>query len=310
MSFAKLVKEELVTIPINTQEQLAEFLAFLHMNAEIQLTDGEKHIRFKTNNPTVAKRFLQITRSLYQAELSIIKKEQQKLTKKPQLIIDIKTKVKEILEETKMLDTIYEAYEKIVLDEPSQIAFLRASFLATGSVNHPKTAQYHLEISHDRDDIAIMIQSIMNEFELNAKMINRRHQHVVYLKDAEHISDFLMRVGAQNSVFQYEDLRIKRDFNNSINRIMNCEIANEKKVYEASLKQIDDIQTILSYNIVIDDKIKRIMKLRLKYEEANLRELTEYYQSTYKETISKSGLNHRFEKIKQLAKALKEGQTL
>ena len=138
MSFAKLVKEELVTIPINTQEQLSEFLAFLHMNAEIQLTNCEKHIRFKTNNPTVAKRFLQISRSLYQAELSIIKKEQQKLTKKPQLIIDIKTKVKEILEETKMLDTIYEAYESIVIDEPCQVAFLRASFLATGSVNHPK----------------------------------------------------------------------------------------------------------------------------------------------------------------------------
>jgi cell division protein WhiA len=165
-------------------------------------------------------------------------------------------------------------------------------------------------MSHERDDIAIYIQKLMNHFELNAKMINRRNQHVIYLKDAEHISDFLMRLGAQNAVFQFEDLRIKRDFNNSINRVMNCEIANEKKVYEASLKQIEDIQVILKYNIVVDEKIKRIMHLRLDNEEANLRELTDMYQEIYHESISKSGLNHRFEKIKQIATMLKEGNPL
>jgi DNA-binding protein WhiA len=118
----------------------------------------------------------------------------------------------------------------------------------------------------------------------------------------------MMRLGAQNSVFQYEDLRIKRDFNNSINRIMNCEIANEKKVYEASLKQIEDIQTILSYNILVDEKIHRIMMLRLEHEEVNLRELTELYYEKHKEVISKSGLNHRLSKIKSIAASLKEGE--
>lgn len=310
MSFAKLVKEELVTIPINTQEQLAEFLAFLHMNGEVTISNQQKHIRFKTNNPTVAKRFLQISRSLYQAETTILKKEQLKLNKKPQIIIDIHTKVEDILSEMKLLDTVFEAYEELINDDATKLAFLRACFLSTGSVNHPKTAQYHLEVSHERDDIAVIIQSSMNAFELNAKMINRRRQHVIYLKDAEHISEFMMRLGAQNSVFQYEDMRIKRDFNNSINRIMNCEIANEKKVYETSLKQIEDIQTILSYNVVVDEKIHRIMMLRLAHEEVNLRELTELYFEKYKEVISKSGLNHRFAKIKHISNALKEGEIL
>jgi len=310
MSFAKTVKEELVTLPINTQAQLAELLAFLHMNGEVQLTHSGKHIQFRTNSPTVAKRFLQIVRSLYQADVHIIKKEQQALTKKPQIIMDIDSKVDQILSEMKLLESFQEAFEELIVEEDAYTAFLRAAFLSTGSVNHPKTAQYHLEMSHERDDIAIYIQKLMNHFELNAKMINRRNQHVIYLKDAEHISDFLMRLGAQNAVFQFEDLRIKRDFNNSINRVMNCEIANEKKVYEASLKQIEDIHIILKYNIVVDEKIKRIMTLRLEHEEANLRELTEMYQGIYHETISKSGLNHRFEKIKQIATMLKEGNPL
>lgn len=310
MSFAKTVKEELVTLPINTQAQLAELLAFLHMNGEVQLTRSGKHIQFRTNSPTVAKRFLQIVRSLYQADVHIIKKEQQALTKKPQIIMDIDSKVDQILSEMKLLESFQEAFEELIVEDDAYTAFLRAAFLSTGSVNHPKTAQYHLEMSHERDDIAIYIQKLMNHFELNAKMINRRHQHVIYLKDAEHISDFLMRLGAQNAVFQFEDLRIKRDFNNSINRVMNCEIANEKKVYEASLKQIEDIHIILKYNIVVDEKIKRIMTLRLEHEEANLRELTDIYQERYHESISKSGLNHRFEKIKHIATMLKEGNPL
>ena len=52
---------------------------------------------------------------------------------------------------------------------------------------------------------------------------------------------------------------------------MNCEIANEKKVYEAASKIIDEITFISSYNILIDEKIKRVMDLRVTYPEFNLR---------------------------------------
>lgn len=311
MSFAKTVKEELVTVPVNhTQEQLAEFAAFLQLNGDLHLKDNRHFLTFKTNNPTVAKRFLMLTRTLYQAETSLIKKEQQKLTKKPQIIIEIHSKIKDILSEIKLLEPLFESSDILFSKEDAKLAFLRATFLSVGSVNHPKTAEYHLEMSHERDDLAVLIQSMMNRFELNAKIIKRRNQHVVYLKDAEHISEFMMRIGAQNSVFKYEDIRIKRDFNNSINRVMNCEIANEKKVYEASQAQILDIKMLQRYHIKVTEKIKRIMELRLTHEDANLRELTEIYEQTYQEPISKSGLNHRFQKIKQLAQAIREGSNI
>ena len=310
MSFTKLVKEELVTIPVETSEQLAEFAAFLHMNGDITKRDQKLILIFKTNSPTVAKRFLQLSRTLYQAETTLLKKQQQKLTKKPQILIEIDSRVKDILSEIKLLEPLFETSDILLPSESTKLAFLRAAFLSSGSVNDPKTAQYHLEMSHERDDLSVLLQSLMNRFELNAKIIKRRHHHVVYLKDAEHISEFMMRIGAQNSVFKFEDARIKRDFNNSINRVMNCEIANEKKVYEAASKIIDEITFISSYNILIDEKIKRVMDLRVTYPEFNLRELTEQYEALYDEPISKSGLNHRFAKIKHIAQALREGSPL
>jgi cell division protein WhiA len=142
------------------------------------------------------------------------------------------------------------------------------------------------------------------------KITKRRNGYIVYLKDAEGISDLIQIMGAQNSVFKFEDIRIKRDFNNSINRIMNCEIANEKKIFIAANEQLEDIDVIEKFipEHHIDEKIKKVMKLRKDNPEVSLRELTDIYEETYGETISKSGLNHRLVKIKQMAEQIREGR--
>ena len=308
MSFARTVKEELVTIPIQLEGQLAEFSAFLNLNAEFHIESKHKMLDFKSNNPTVAKRFLQLVRTLYQAETSLITQSQSKLKKRKTIIIRIQSRVEDIINEHGFLENPIENQELITESDEAKRAFLRAAFLSGGSVNHPKTAEYHLEIyAKDKYQI-VFIQSLMNYFDLNAKVAKRRNGFIAYLKHAEGISDFLAVSGAQNSVFQFEDIRIKRDFNNSINRVMNCEIANEKKVYIAANEQLEDIEVIEEFipEHHMDPKMKKAMNIRKDNPESSLKDLVEIYQQTYDETISKSGLNHRFIKIKQLAEQLKE----
>lgn len=312
MSFAKTVKEELVTIPIELDEQLAEFSAFINSNAEFHIENREKMLDFRTNNPTVAKRFLQLTRTLYQAETSLITQKQPRLKQRQTIIIRIQSKVEDILSEHGLLESPLEYQEIMTRSDESKRAYLRAAFLAYGSVNHPKTAEYHLEIfSRDSEQI-VFIQNLMVHFDLNAKITKRRNGFIVYLKDAEGISDFLQVMGAQNSVFQFEDIRIKRDFNNSINRLMNCEIANEKKIFVAANDQLKDIEVIETYipESQIDEKTKQIIELRKEYPEASLLELTGYYEEVFKEQISKSGLNHRLKKIKMMADQVREDNGL
>lgn len=306
MSFTKIVKEELVSIPIeNVNEKLAEFLAFVSFNGNIVISKEKRLIEFKTNNPTVGKRFLLATKSLYNTETKLIKKEQFKLKKKPQIIIQILTKIKEILSEIKLLDDIDHSSDLILSTIESKVSFLRAAFLCSGSVNNPIKSNYHLEISSERIDLLNLLKKICLNFDLEFKISKRRKKFIAYLKDAEKISDFLMRIGAQNSVFKFEDIRIKRDFNNSINRIINCEIANEKKSLKTSVEQIKDIKTLLSIKQEYNEKLKKVIDLRLKNKDANLRELTIIYEKIYNEPISKSGLNHRFQKIKQIAKYIR-----
>ncbi len=309
MSFAKTVKEELVTIPVEVEEQLAEFSAFLNLNTEFHIEERQKMLDFKINNPTVAKRFLQLVRTLYQAETSLITLKNHKLKQRNTIIIRIQSKVEDIINEHGLFENPVENEELMTETPETKKAYLRAAFLSGGSVNHPKTAEYHLEIFSQDPDQVIFIQKLMNSFDLNAKITNRRHGYIVYLKDAEGISDFLQLTGAMNSVFQFEDIRIKRDFNNSINRVMNMEIANEKKAVEAAYRQINDIEIVEKYipKDQIDQRSRQVIELRKAHPDASLMELVDLYIETYHEPISKSGLNHRLVKIKQMASEIREG---
>lgn len=312
MSFAKTVKEELVSVPIGLEEQLAEFSAFLNLHTEFHIENRHKMLDFKTNNPTVAKRFLQLVKTLYQAETSLMTQKQYKLKQKQTVIIRVLSKVEDIVSEHSLLENAIESQELLTQSPDAKKAYLRAAFLSSGSVNHPKTAEYHLEIFATHPDHIVFIQQLMNVFGLNAKITKRRNGYIAYLKDAEGISDFMQIVGAQNSVFKFEDIRIKRDFNNSINRVMNCEIANEKKTIVASNQQIKDIKLIEKYmqKKDLDERLINIMNLRKDHPDVSLRELSDLYEQTYKEPLSKSGLNHRLTKIKQLAEQIRESRGL
>ncbi|CCV63714.1 Sporulation regulator WhiA family protein [Alteracholeplasma palmae J233] len=309
MSFAKMVKEELATINKMQDEQLSELAAFMHLNVELEIKNHEKMLWFKTTNPTVARRFLTLVKTLYKTDATLMTSQEHNFKKKNSIHIGIKENVDQILSEH---DLFYEQENLELLTQTveTKTAYLRGCFLSSGSVNHPKTGEYHLEIYSDNPTKMVFIQRLMNEFNLNAKITQRRNGYIAYLKEAECIADFLRYIGAVETVFLYDDIRIKRDFNNSINRVINMELANEKKVIQAASEQIEDIEIIekkIDLN-TLSDKIIKAMNLRKKYPDTSLSELTTLYLKEYQETISKSGLNHRYMKIKELANQVRNDE--
>lgn len=146
----------------------------------------------------------------------------------------------------------------------------------------------------------------MNEyFYLNAKMTKRRRGYIVYLKEAAKIGDFLHVVGALNAMLNFEDLRIMRDMRNSVNRLVNCDTANMKKTASASAKQVEDIQLIQKEKGIdsLPEKLQILARFRLAHPELTLKEVADQIPDG---PISKSGVNHRFKKLHELAETLKE----
>ena len=160
----------------------------------------------------------------------------------------------------------------------------------------------------DEKEEAYFIQSLLNEFYLNSKVLNREKGYMVYIKEAEKIGDFLRLIQAFNAVLYYEDIRIYRDHKNMTNRLNNCEQANIDKIVGTATKQLEDIE-YLKENLgveLLDDKTKEVIEYREKYPEASLVELSEIISYETGKTITKSGLNHRFRKIKELVNKMKE----
>ena len=90
------------------------------------------------------------------------------------------------------------------------------------------------------------------------------------------------------------------------NRLNNCEQANMDKIFLTADSQIKDIEKLREYDMLdlLDEKIKLVIDYRLKYPEASLAELSEIISDESGNKITKSGLNHRFRKIKEIVSQL------
>lgn len=313
MTFARSVKEELTRIGSSKSMKLAELSALLHLSGEVVYNKEGLFIEFTSSNIAITRRFVSLVKDLYDAEVELFKKEGSNLKKSGMLVI-IKSHTKQIVSEHSLLEENTYNYDLLTASNEEKQAYLKGAFLASGSVNDPIKPNYHLEIFTKSKNEAIYVQRLMNHFDLNARITKRRNGLIIYIKEAEAISEFLKVIGAYDSVFKYEDLRIQRDFNNSINRVINCEIANEKKTLDAANNQLSQIKLIKQYKDIdsLDSKTREIILLREENPNSSLNELATAYEQKTGDKMSKSGINHRLVKIRELAldivEQIKEGQ--
>lgn len=309
ISFSRTVKEEIVFNEFEPCCGKAILAALIKINGTLSLSNLGLTIDIRTENAKIASKIHKLLKEIYNPQIEFKVLRKMKLKKNNIYVVKV-SKAREILDDLGLyagfgLTDVPQG--SITSKQCCKRAFLAGAFLATGSVNHPSTANYHLEISVTNEELAIFIQYLMNQFELNAKVITRRSRHIIYLKSAEKIGDFLGLVGASSSYMSYESIRIDRDFINNINRLENCEIANEVKTMNAANQQIQDIQTIeeMMGLALLDDKTRQIAEVRLENPDASLNELASLYEEKTGSKISKSGLHHRFKKISEEAAKLR-----
>ena len=301
MTFSTEVKNEVTKLESTKLELISELSAILRNSGEIH-----PYIKITIENNSVARRIFKLFKDIYEVTPIITVRQRYGFNKGINDILEIKHKNNEILSDLSIIDknnnylNIPKTY--IVNDEELVRAYLRGVFISTGSINDPKTSRYHLEFIIDDKDYANYISSLLNDFKLNSKVIKREKNYMVYIKEAEKISDYLRIIKAYNAVMYFEDIRIYRDHKNMTNRLNNCEQANMDKIFLTSSKQIKAIEKLKEYDIIdlLDDKIKEVIDYRLKYPEASLQELSDIITSSTGNKITKSGLNHRFRKIREI----------
>ncbi len=314
MSFSSDVKKELCK-KIGTARhcQIGEITAVLYLCGRIRVDENDRYSIFvQTENVTVARKFYTLLKRAFQARPTIVVRNSEylKKTRVYRVAVSNHEEALRMLKAAKMIDEYgnltveTDRWSRNVLQRNCcKRAFLRGAFLASGSLSDPEK-NYHFEIVCHGAERAQQIQSVMNDFDLDAKMIVRKKYHVVYLKESSSIVDMLNIMEAPLALMQLENVRILKDMRNSVNRRVNCETANINKTVTAATKQIEDIQYIKDQRGFsgLPPALRETAAARLEYPEASLKELG----AMLNPPVGKSGVNHRLRKLSEIAQTLRD----
>jgi len=310
MSFASHIKKELVGIRSQPCCQIAELSALFKINGTISLTNSGPVLSFDTENAAIARRTLQLIKHNFpNVNTSILARQKKNLKKNNTYVIKVVSDGLAVANRLQVMPTAaseFSLFETLLARNCCLRAYLRGAFLATGSINNPETSSYHFELMTADSEHARTLQLILNDLELNSRVLKRKKGYICYIKESEKIGDFLRAVGAVGSVLNFEDMRIIRDIRNSDNRLNNCEIANETKTLTTANQQIADINLIRQAKGAnfLAEKLEYVANLRLEFPEENLAYLAEV-ATMRNNSLTKSGINHRMRSIKKIANELR-----
>ena len=190
---------------------------------------------------------------------------------------------------------------KLLQRECCRKAFLRASFLLQGTISDPKRS-YHLEWNTAVPERAEQIREVLDSLGLHGRISGRKNGFMVYIKEAEQISDALAHMGAFKSRLALEDIRIYRGIQGEVNRQTNCDTANLRKIADAGTDQAAAIRKIEEKAGLasLPRDLYDMAVLRLEHPDASLEELGAMLDPP----LGKSGVNHRLRKLRAIAAEL------
>lgn len=313
MSFSHKVKDELAGVMPNARHcQIAEIAAIISMAGSVYTGKNGRHsIKVQADRFAVVSKCQQLIRKAfsYNPECTVKKNRETGKSVYMMCIIDSDIAVK-ILLAAKLMDIDGSINRDFALVSNVGIssacckrAYLRGAFLAGGSLSDPEKS-YHFEIVASGNTRAGQIADAMRFFELDARIVERRRSFVVYLKEGEHIVDMLNVMGARVSLMDLENVRVLKEVRNSLNRKLNCEVANLGKTINAAVKQIEDIKYIrdtIGLNS-LNEELEAIARLRMQNTDVPLKDLGKMLPSP----LGKSGVNHRLRKISLIADSIRE----
>ncbi len=315
MSFAMKVKEEILEHTFSKEQTIMLLSGFIKYNGELISLNENTVLKLFSYSNNVIRKIYALIKEIYvgNIEVSIIDSKKLKRKKIYQLLLT--TNVINFLAKYNIYD-IKKSKNHIEIylnsDETENYGLTRAYisgvFIAVGSVNSPQTTNYHVELQTKEPESAKYLCDLLNQFDFGFKVTTRKKKFVCYAKKSLVVSDFLKFVDAAKAVLMFENTRISRDVNNNVNRMLNIEIYNQQKTYNAGIKQVRQISHIMEKNMFdeLSKKAQVLAQVRLENPEATFSELGEILNEEKNVKITKSGISNLFKIIERLSESIGE----
>ena len=316
MSFSKDAKMQILKVPLKSKEcKLAFMSGLLHASGEFDVVN--KTMSYITDILDLYDFTNTIISELYGTSTELSIEEDMKIHKTRYFRITLpKEKTFQMLSDFGMINAegefLYNTIdENLFKDEESKKSFIKGVFLgcATSSIRiseketEKTSSGYDIEFVSHSHKFLLELSSILTDFGIFPKIVQRKKHFVLYVKDSAKVSDLLAIVEAFDSVLTLQNELALREIRNKVNRQTNCLNANISKTVDASLKQVEAIQ-LISDTIGLESlplELQEVALLRLANPEESLSELLKLSNID----LTKSGLNHRIKKILKIADNLK-----
>lgn len=314
MNFTADVKKEIISRKKTAEKRSAltvkkaALSAFVRTSGIVGINDGAPTFFLVSETENVAEYFMSVFLEVFGVELSVTHATMNKMSGRDKLVLQCPKSVSsDVLRALGLLKRDRKQFKEgiaasLVKDDSCKMAYIQGAFLGGGSCILPtgKSLGYHLEIVFNDKKTARDFCLLLAEFELIAKLVERKETYVVYVKSKEVISDFLSVLGVENTLKRFTAFLEKRDEANNDNRAKNCMAGNADKSAIAAVKQVVAIRKIEEKTHFKDlsEELVTLAKARLKNPVMTLKELSELLD------ISKSCLNHRLRKLMEIAEEL------
>lgn len=179
-----------------------------------------------------------------------------------------------------------------------QAAFCAGILLSAANFSNPER-ESRIEIRINDPARAETISNFFADLGHSPSISGRDGISSLIFKRSEDVEDILTIAGAVSSVMELMQGKLMRELRGQVNRNSNCEIRNIGRAAVAAKAQVEAIKAIRASGrfASLPDELKETATLREDFPEIPLSELA----AKHSPAITKSGLNHRLNKLLALA---------
>ena len=202
MSFSSEVKDEL-SRQLSTARhcQIAEISAIISMCGGVSISSTDRYcLKIQTENVAVARKYFTLLKKTFNISTEVLIRQHARPKKSRIYTVLVKSHedTMRILQAAKLIGKDMEIEENfsitsnvLVQNACCRRAFIRGAFLAAGSISDPEKF-YHFEIVCMTIHKAEQLRAIINTFDIDAKIVQRKKYYIVYIKEGAQIVDCLL----------------------------------------------------------------------------------------------------------------------
>lgn len=279
MALTTEVKDELARVPVEkTSARKAEVATTLRFAGGLHIVSGRIVIEAELDTAIAARRLRGFISDVFGLVSEIIVVSGGALKRGNRYVVRVVREGESLARQTGLLDH----RGRPVRGLPPQVvggsiddtvAAWRGAFLAHGSLTEPGRSSA-LEVTSPGPEAALALVGAARRLDVSAKSREVRGVDRVVIRDGEAIARLLTRLGAHDSVTEWEQKRTRREVRGTANRLANFDDANLRRSAQAAVAA--GVRVARAFEILgehVPEHLQEAGRLRLENRDASLEEL-------------------------------------